>query len=226
MCKRPWSQVVRVPHSPNLKCVYMTKSWALKLHQELRNAVQPEAYRPKSGHYDMLEATALWCQPFYSSHEHNLRLTLALAVTRNLEGFEVGHKAVMRRHHLDSSSTICWTKGETASLLCKWVVSLYLCTKLQYFEQCLQNVQKIWKGRGTLVLVLAQAARSCCDSDARPPTHPSKSSCHYKWITISWPLWISLHPPRVDVLQRDSGCDGDYLLKPIFGRLKSRLNKQ
>lgn len=56
----------QLPHSLNPKCVYMTKTLALKLHQALRNPVQPEANGIMSGHYNTLEASDHWHQLFYS----------------------------------------------------------------------------------------------------------------------------------------------------------------
>lgn len=46
----------------------MTNSWALKLHQALRNAVQTGANEMERGHYSMLEAAEHWCQLFYSHY--------------------------------------------------------------------------------------------------------------------------------------------------------------
>lgn len=87
----------------NPECVYMTKTLALKLHQALRNAVQPEANRIERAHYNILEAAEHWCQLFNNPLVHNLRLIFTVIRSpgaRSEEGERLATEHRCRGSHL------------------------------------------------------------------------------------------------------------------------------
>lgn len=77
--------------------------------------------------------------------------------------------------------------------------------------------KRFWKGCGTLVFSFGSSCTVMLWQWCKASNTPFQSSCHYKWITIRWPLLISLYPPRVDVLREPLAVAGIICWKQSLG---------